>query len=91
MRAVGSVYNSFSKGVSMSENSQMVLIGGLWSNTTRSGEKMLSGNLTKSSRVVILKNKKKQPGEADSRKPDFLLFLAPNDPAPASSDSKDFG
>jgi hypothetical protein len=71
----------------MSDDSKMVLVCSLWKNTTRAGETMLSGNLNFSSRIVILKNKKKQPGEADAKKPDFLLFLAPNDPAPKSPDS----
>jgi hypothetical protein len=72
----------------MPENSKMVLLTGLWKTKTRDQQTMLSGNLTRSSRLVILPNKQKQAGKADDqKKPDFLVFLAINDPTPKSSDS----
>jgi hypothetical protein len=72
----------------MAENSKMVLLTGLWKTKTRDQQTMLSGNLTRSSRLVILPNKQKQPGKAgDEKKPDFLVFLATNDPTPKSPDS----
>jgi hypothetical protein len=77
---------SFWDGENMSENSKMVLLTGLWKSKTKDQATMLSGNLTRSSRFVILPNKAKQAGKAgDEKKPDFLIFLAANDPDPKSS------
>jgi hypothetical protein len=75
----------------MAENSKMVLLTGLWKSKTRDGGFMLSGNLSKSARIVVLVNKQKQQGRAgDEKKPDYLIFTASNDPAPQSSDSSGF-
>lgn len=75
----------------MSENSKMVLLTGLWKTKTKDQTTMLSGNLTRSSRIVILPNKQKQAGKAeDAKKPDFLVFLANNDPAPTKSADSEF-
>jgi hypothetical protein len=76
------------KGKTMAENSKMVLLTGLWKTKTRDQQTMLSGNLTRSARIVILPNKQKQAANPDDeKKPDFLVFLATNDQKPKSSDS----
>ena len=51
----------------------MVLLGGLWKSTTKAGVSMLSGKLTFSSKIVILPNTKKQPGD---KQPDCNMFIA---------------
>jgi len=74
--------------MSEEKNSKMVLLTGLWVGATHDGTRMLSGNLTRSSRVVILPNKqKRKDNEADAKKPDYLVFVASNDPAPSKPDS----
>jgi len=64
----------------MSENQKMVLLTGLWRSQTKDGSQMLSGNLSRSSRIVILVNKQKHKDKTgDEKKPDYLVFLATND------------
>ncbi|MBN1892336.1 MAG: hypothetical protein JW780_06095 [Clostridiales bacterium] len=50
----------------------MVKITGLWETKDKKGNTMLSGNLTHTSRVVILKNGFKKEG---STEPDFHMFF----------------
>jgi hypothetical protein len=58
----------------MAGESNMVLIGGLWKSQTQAGVNMMSGSLTRTSKIIILPNKKKQPGD---KSPDALMFIAP--------------
>lgn len=51
----------------------MVLIGGLWKGTTKGGEAMLSGKVSETCKLIILPNKKKEPGD---KRPDCNVFLA---------------
>ena len=70
----------------MSEGSKMVLLTGLWKSQNRNGETMLSGNISKSARFVVLPNKaKNSKNESDSKKPDYLIFMAANEPKPEGS------
>jgi hypothetical protein len=63
-----------------SENSKMVLLTGLWKSQTKDGGYMLSGNLSKTSRIVVLVNKQKHKDKPeDAKKPDYLVFMATND------------
>ena len=71
-------------------NNNMIRVGGLWSNTTRSGGKYLSGSLG-NARIVILPNDRKREGKND---PDYTLFIAPqeqreNVPATTVTDDHD--
>jgi len=70
-----------------SENSKMVLLTGLWKSQTKDGGYMLSGNLSKTSRIVVLVNKQKHKDKPeDAKKPDYLVFTASNDPKQNRSD-----
>jgi hypothetical protein len=55
------------------DNSGMKYIGGLWKSKTKSGQNMLSGNIGRHIKIVILPNKNKQAGD---KKPDVNLFIA---------------
>lgn len=54
-------------------NNGMVKLSGLWKGKDKDGNTMLTGNLSKISRVVILANTYKK-GDQD---PDFFLYTAP--------------
>ena len=72
---------------------KMILLTGLWKSTSKSGAIMLSGNLSHSSRIVILQNKAsgQQTNESDRKKPDYLAFLAPNNPMPPGTKNSKSG
>jgi hypothetical protein len=58
------------------QQSDMVLLTGLWLNTPKSGrDKYMAGYLGIGGRVLIFKNGKKR-AEKD---PDYFMYLAPND------------
>ena len=63
------------------ESGGMKYIGGLWKSKTKSGQNMLSGNIGKYIKIVILPNKNKQQGD---NKPDVNMFIA--DPERRDSD-----
>ncbi|MDQ7822051.1 MAG: hypothetical protein RDV48_04570 [Candidatus Eremiobacteraeota bacterium] len=55
--------------------SELVKLTGLWKNTTKNGDPILSGYLG-AAKVLILKNRDKQ-GEKDH---DYILFITPAPP-----------
>ena len=66
---------------------------GLWENTSKNGDKYLSGSLNQSVRVMVMKNRYKE-SKSD---PDYVVYFTPNTkgsskPAPQAtggSDQKD--
>jgi hypothetical protein len=50
----------------------MIPLTGLWKGKTNNGEPMMSGNLSYSTRIVILKNKYKKK----DNDPDYQIFIA---------------
>lgn len=61
----------------MPEDKQNTLIRltGLWKSETKSGDTMLSGSFSPSSKLVILPNTRKQK-DSD---PDYIAFMAPTE------------
>lgn len=55
-----------------------VKIGALWERQTKTGEIFLAGRLNQSAQILVFRNGyKKKPSD-----PDWIPFLAPNQPAP---------
>jgi len=61
-------------------NSQMILLTGLWLKTSKKGKKYFSGNMGQN-RLLIYKNENK----TKDTQPDYLLYIAP----PMPKDAKD--
>ena len=58
--------------MSEEKNSDLIELAGLWENTSRAGEKYLSGTVG-SGKILILQNKYK----TKDNQPDYRAFLAP--------------
>lgn len=56
----------------MSKNSGMVLIGGMWLNTSQNGNKYMSGRMGLGGKLLLFKNNNKR-SDTD---PDYMLFIA---------------
>lgn len=67
----------------MSESTERrVYLTGLWQETSKAGEKYLTGSLGQNGKVLIFKNSKKEEG---SKQPDWNCYLVPK--APKEEDS----
>ena len=58
------------------KESKLVELFALWKNTSQSGETYLSGNLGNNSKVLVLKNNRKEEGD---NQPDYRVFVAPKE------------
>jgi len=65
---------------SNNQQQQMVNIGGLWVNKTKSGEIYLSGYLN-GARLLIFKNNFKK----DEKQPDYVMYVTPHLQRPPAS------
>lgn len=55
------------------QKSDLITLGGLWINTTKSGKKYMSGNLTPTVKIMIFKVDDKKT----DKHPDYTMCLAP--------------
>ena len=55
------------------QKSDLITLGGLWINTTKSGKKYMSGNLTPTVKLMIFKVENKKT----DKHPDYTMCLAP--------------
>jgi len=58
----------------MADNN-LIRLTGLWKNTTKAGDTMLTGNFSPSSKLIILPNNRKNK-DSD---PDYIAFMAPSE------------
>jgi len=56
-------------------DSNLIRLTGLWKNTTKTGDTMLTGNFSPSSKLIILPNTRKQK-DSD---PDYIAFMSPSE------------
>ena len=57
-----------------SQSSQMLRVTGLWASTSKSGRKMLSGQVSPGLRLIVMENPR-----ATGNQPPFEAFLAPSE------------
>lgn len=56
----------------MNMNENLIKLAGLWKDTSANGDTYLSGQLAKHLKILVFKNKQKQPG---SNQPDYHVFI----------------
>lgn len=59
-----------------------VRICGLWVQTNKDGDKYMAGNFSPTSKLLLFKNKNKKKDNPND--PDYILYIAPKEPKPAS-------
>jgi len=62
----------------MADSSHLIRLTGLWRSESRQGESFLAGNISPTSKLLILPNNRKSR-ESD---PDYIAYLAPPEERP---------
>jgi hypothetical protein len=68
------------------ENSDLIMIGGLWLNESQSGNKYMSGSLGMA-KLLVFKNNNKRTSDS----PDYFMYVAPKEQEQRHDDEQDEG
>lgn len=58
----------------MESKSSMMKVGGLWVHKDKNGDTYLTGKLSESTKVMIMKHKFKKPGD---NQPEYMMYFCP--------------
>lgn len=68
----------------MSDNNNLVRLGGLWLNKTASGKQYMAGNLGPGAKLLVFRNERK----TNAGQPDYILYVTAKQPDNAQASTQ---